>query len=106
MLAEFKNVRVLDTGVYDIDGAEWRWIDCYDPDGREKVVRYGVVAEVAPYELAFGDMVDLTCDVRNETKVLKGTDRTYVRHNVRIQDVRPAKSSANGRAATPTAAVA
>jgi hypothetical protein len=103
MLARFENVRVLEIGAYDIQGADpdaLRWIDVYDPDGREKVIRFGVSRDVPPFQLAFGDMVDLVCDVSNETRVLKGTDRTYVRHNVRIQHVQAAAGAAGkGRAA-------
>jgi len=104
VLCKFENVRVLETGAYEIEGSDesYRWLDCYDndPKAREKVIRFGVAKEVPEFELGFGDLVDLVCDVRNETKVLKGTDRTFVRHNVRVQHLQASKAAANGRGST------
>jgi hypothetical protein len=97
MLGHSQNVRVLEVGAYDIDGTSWPWIDLYDPEAREKVLRMSVDPEVALDGVTFGDVVDLAYEVSNETKVLKGTDRTYVRHNCRVQQIAKAARSNNGR---------
>jgi len=98
MLARFENCRALNSGAYLIDSRSYRWIDFYDPDARETVIRYTVAEAVPEFSVAFGDSLDLTCEVVNETRVVKGTDRTAVRHKVVIHDLRPSKSTGAGRA--------
>src|ERR1051326_3969336 len=103
MLARFEHARVLDVGTYDIDGASYRWIDLYDPESREKVLRVGVHREVPDYAFGFGDYVDFEADVAMETKSLRDSTQTYARCKVSVHAIAASKSRGNGKTeATPT----
>src|SRR5579864_5367733 len=97
MLAEFKRQRVLALGAWNIDGAEYRYLDLYDPTGRDsQTVRFGIAKDVEELHLGFGDEVDLVCEISNEQKVVKGTDRVIARCKVVIQSVAQADQAHNG----------
>ncbi len=104
MLARFENARALNSGAYEFEDRFYRWVDFYDPESRETVIRFGVDKDVPEFTVIFGDVFDLTCEVMNETKVVRGTDRTAVKHKVVIHEIKASKVSTNGRAPRETVA--
>lgn len=94
MLARIDNARALDQGAYEIGGASYRYVDFYDPEGRESVVRLMLDDDVpADFRAEFGEVYSLVGEITGEVKVVKGTDRTVTIVKFRVHEIRASKAA-------------
>ena len=121
MLSLFQRARVIDTGDYEIPNVATGTIDRYPwieviqrrderPDGYPEIDSTGVLRLSLDRELMrtldgpalqFGDVVDGVIQIAEETKVIKGTDRSVDRAKLKVVALKVVH-----RAAAPQAPVA
>jgi hypothetical protein len=104
MLARIDNARALGQGSYDFEQRSYRYIDFYDPEGRDQVVRLMLDDDVpADFTADFGQLYTLVGELSGDTKVIRGTDRQVTQTKFRVHAI---EAVASGKGRQPVAAVA